>query len=754
MDKEKIRKLFDDNMWCFILHGAATLILLVGLFLILKSPKVDIQVTNDMITFYEESNQYDAYVQYDFPKGIYNISLSYESADDVTAEVIPHVLGSKSVKADSPFLSRNAREADFNIWLNDKCDLIIVRLRGGEGPLLINDLRFSTADNSKLNLVFRALLIYLVFCLIILGFIKRKVIFDNSFVILGITFIVLISSMGIFARFITIGHDLNFHLMRIEGLKEALLIGDIPVKIQSNWCYGYGYAVSTMYGDITLLLPAVMRILGFSIQDSYKTFVLAVNLATALTAFLCFDSMSNKKKEVALLASFLYTCAPYRLCCIYIRGAFGEFSGMMFIPLVIYGFYKVYSDETDEKEFGKAVCIAALGFSGIIQTHILTCIMISIFLGIFMIVKWKKTISKRVLYNLLQIGGFTVLLNLWFVIPLLRLMKEPLRLHTENGYSADFQLYGLSLAEVFAQHSSGSASYNWAYLSSLNARMSMPVGNGFVVLVAIYLYLYAKNKLSDRKGTAMLVMGLGFLSTFMATNLFPYDFIERVLPLASKFITRVNVCYRYITMSIVIFSVFTVFFFTTAKKKYLKKYSMIILIVVALVNADQVLDYVYKVLYNAPAKVVYDDIGLNTTDLIGYEYLYEGTDCNRTETDRDITGSNVIYTDVIRNANRFDIAISAVGEGGYLDLPLFYYPGYEAKADTGASVRIERGDNNNRLRVIPEGGFSGNITVRYREPALWRICEIISLLSFAALIVYTKWYTQIRSRFLKAVTKK
>ena len=130
---------------------------------------------------------------------------------------------------------------------------------------------------------------------------------------IGIGSITLFSSFGAFLRYILPGHDLAFHLLRIEGLKDALMLGDIPCKIQTNWCNGWGYAVSAIYGDISILLPSIMRLCGFTLQTSYHSFVFFVNLLTAVSAYYCFLKIS-KNKKISMITAFLYTAAPYRLC--------------------------------------------------------------------------------------------------------------------------------------------------------------------------------------------------------------------------------------------------------------------------------------------------------------------------------------------------------------------------------------------------------------------------------------------------------
>ena len=46
-----------------------------------------------------------------------------------------------------------------------------------------------------------------------------------------------------------------------------------------------------------------------------------------------------------------------------------------------------------------------------------------------------------------------------------------------------------------------------------------------------------------------------------------------------------------------------------------------------------------------------------------------------------------------------------------------------------------RTSDNSLLEVSVPAGFTGSITVRYREPVLWRIMEAVSGLTLAALVL-------------------
>ena len=72
------------------------------------------------------------------------------------------------------------------------------------------------------------------------------------------------------------GHllDTLYHLLRIESVKEALLNGAYPARVNPLFLNGYGYGSSLFYSDITLVVPAILRLLGVSPILSWKIFAL------------------------------------------------------------------------------------------------------------------------------------------------------------------------------------------------------------------------------------------------------------------------------------------------------------------------------------------------------------------------------------------------------------------------------------------------------------------------------------------------
>lgn len=67
--------------------------------------------------------------------------------------------------------------------------------------------------------------------------------------------------------------DEPFHLARIQSLTDGLRAGIFPVKVHPQLCYGLGYGVGFFYDNALLYFPAILVLLGLSLELSYKIFI-------------------------------------------------------------------------------------------------------------------------------------------------------------------------------------------------------------------------------------------------------------------------------------------------------------------------------------------------------------------------------------------------------------------------------------------------------------------------------------------------
>ena len=279
----------------------------------------------------------------DVPKGICTVTVQYEKGrGNGLCYAQASEKGVHSLYTDHVKLSYLQSEKRFDIYVNDDVDdLQLVIEPEADGDFAVNRIHIEMAANSKIYQIFcmavKLLLINGIAALIYYR--NRK--FKRCTEIIGIFVIGMIASLGLMEEYILYGHDLMFHLLRIEGLKNGLLAGGYPVRLQPGWFNGWGYPVSIMYGDQLLYFPALLRLVGVNLQNAYKYYIGAVNLGTAAVAYYAFLKIA-KDKNAALFGSCLYTLSPYRLSCIYVRAALGEYSAMLFLPLVLLCFWYAF----------------------------------------------------------------------------------------------------------------------------------------------------------------------------------------------------------------------------------------------------------------------------------------------------------------------------------------------------------------------------------------------------------------------------
>ncbi|MBO4863138.1 MAG: hypothetical protein J5517_02115 [Eubacterium sp.] len=521
-------------------------------------------------------------------------------------------------------------------------------------------------------------------------------------------------------------------MLRIEGLKEALINGSFPDKVQTNWCYGWGYAVSAMYGDMILLPSAILRLLGFPLITCYKLYIILINLGTAFSSYYAFNKISKNRLN-SVLVSFLYTCAPYRLCCIYIRSAMGEYSAFLFFPLIILAFYYMF-EENDTPEYGKRILLPSLGFAGLLQTHILSCIMSSIFIIIYLIVNYKKLICRKRLIYIAKIAVSSVLLSVWFLIPFLRFSREPLIVYSDSSWNYEIQWYGASISELFAQIAGPSTNFNFAYNTGLTERMPLSIGNGLVTI--LILFLCFRNKMNSKNTrTIKICTLLGCLSAFLCSIYFPYNKLHDLLPKLSGFISTIQFPYRFISTTVVLLSVASVLILNNLALSINKHTFHLLICIVFIIGFHQSISLLYNSIYHGSFITYYDSVNLRSNELMGYQYLYEGTDYSIPEREHEVTGNDSNIINVDNSSNSYIITCNSTGTDSFIELPLYYYPGDIAKDSDNNRLNLDRGSNN-RIRVMLPEDFDGEITVKYSEPMIWHVMEMISLFTFFALIIY------------------
>ncbi|MCR5748575.1 MAG: YfhO family protein [Lachnospiraceae bacterium] len=545
--------------------------------------------------------------------------------------------------------------------------------------------------------------------------------------------IILIASLPVFSDILYVGHDMEFHLARIIALSNELSYGQFPVRMLTDMLYGYGYPTSTYYCDLFIYPAAALYLLGMPLRTIWQIYVIFINTMTALISYVAFKNISSSTR-IGVVGAALYTLSLYRIVDIYLRSALGEFTAITFIPLVIWGIWKIYY-ETDNDKYGWEILSA--GLTGVFLSHLLSTEMVGLFLILFSILEYKLTLNKKRIMELLKAGIMTVLMSVWFMLPMLiSLRNNDMRLFSKQKY---IQYHGAYLSQIINPFGPG-AGYS---APGTYKEMPLGIGGGLVVALVMLIYLAFKEgyKEKHRQRIAIIMVSVSMIFSLW---LFPWDSIASVfenrIGLLSNLARAVQYPWRFLEITSVLLCLVAV----CGLKEMLAKesggkndirywiFSMLLGTVISV-----------GIFYSAFIDTSEWTRGLTesyTDEKIGEgEYLFSDAKeptGSPSLTDINEASGTIRVTEYSSVRGERRIRLNNSGTETEMGIPLFAYPGYQAEDnETGKKFEITRGDNA-CLRIKVPGGYEGMIRVYYSEPLSWRLFEIISLVSFVGFVIH------------------
>lgn len=670
-------------------------------------------------------------------KGSYRVTITYETDTDGNYLTIASPDQSvNTIKADTFRLRSDLNSVSGIIRINDtKPDFILQAAYDGTGYLTIKNILIEQTNDRLLGFCTSTILLLCFFslCILLIKLVKTQTQKNITF---GLILICFISSLPLCVDYLFFGHDLGYHLMRIEGICEGLRNGMFPVKIHPNVLHELGYASPVMYGDIFLYFPALLRFLGYTITDAYKVYLLIVNIATCLVSYWCIKQIFHNE-YIGLFGSMLYTLSAYRFTDVYLRAALGEYTAIIFLPLIFYGLYLIFDVKEEDTVPKKGIVLSVIGFSGIIQTHVLTCEMAGIFVIFACILLWKKTFRKKTFWALTKVVLITTLINLWWLVPFFDYRKEELIVNYRwNDY---IQTEGTFIAQLLTPitHVNG-ISLDAALGLKNEFPITLELNFFFCIIIFFYLFLFGK-KLVNRKNShfAIATMAGGLFALFMTTFYFPYDKLSDAYSLVYKYLNAIQFPWRFMIIAILLITISTCAVIELYKSNYKPELSRLLFIAISI---STIVPYLYSIslLFNTftPYRP-YDFTALATNEIGTGEYLPWGVEVPSCSALDYIAGENVTLNEHEKEALTIWLNVkNNASEESYIEVPLLYYKGYVA-SDTLNNMRFPvcRG-NKGLVHVTIPADYSGNITIQFHEPWYWRAAEIFSLLFLLSWIIW------------------
>jgi len=499
------------------------------------------------------------------------------------------------------------------------------------------------------------------------------------------------------------------------------------VNIQPDGLSENGY-LNAMYPYLFLYIGAFLRICRVSIALSYKVLIFLANLGSAVCAYAAVKSMSKSRRSV-ILAVVLYTLMPYRFTNIFSRGDLGETLALIFWPLVIAGMYHVIMGER------KRWYYLVIGFSGILQSHILSAAFAAAICLITALVWCVRIVKEKRYIEIGKAAGITVLLNMWYMAPFVyyyfgeSLSTETLRW---SGYFEQ-SINPSNLTQSFSP-------YNKQYFTLGLALL------GCIGIGVVWLLCERERKKTDKDGYLIYLLVLGCMLTYMITGYFPsktllsnelFENIVTMIQFPWRFLGPASACFVFVGA------------IGLSESQILKPHRNIIfalliglnLLIIVSVPTDNS-HMPYENAEAAASKGHDSKLAANVGLFYPHEWRIEGASDDKLTSSVVVSEQNSVQIRQYQKKGTKAVLVYTADKDCYIELPMLSYIGYRAYDETGSRLTIERGTGA-RMRFMVRGdGQEHMIRVRYGPHPAFIAANLVSALT----IVYIAWKAYQRRR--------
>lgn len=688
-------------------------------------------------------------------KGSYTVVVDYKSSSYSTVRLFSSS-DEYAVQCDDFMLYENQEQLTSNLIVkHDVEDMDICVKYGGYGWFDLRGITLQSNHRNILPLIIKWMMAFLVIDFLV-WIRKRKLNFSNceklrvGFVLFSFS---LIASLPMFVGFLPMMDDFAFSFVRIEGIKDAILEGQIPAVILPNSLLGYGYADPVFYPNILLYFPAVMRMIGFSFIESYKLFVFIMHFVTAYISYYAVKHIYHST-NIGLFGSFIYTFSIYRLEDIYRRSALGETWAIAFLPLIVYGLYCVLTEDTESKSFKNSWIPLTIGLWGVANTHLLSCEMVAAFVIPVCIICVRRVFTKARFLQLIKSVVTTLLLTMYFIVPFIDMsLRDSYKVYSREPMNAAenttslFETFSLFFSQV------GSA------VGFTEGKPPRDVGIGFVFLIGIILFLYIKcggekrlDVMSDcdsdkeiRGKFCWICLIFGCIAIWMTTYHFPWSAIGYHGGFLKKIAYMIQYPTRYTEIATVLlmFTICEIIYLLT-KREYLRILGGFVITCFVLLISIQTLYYFQTVPREGLTFFYYEEAGLPMSGGNGYGE-YEPSEFWGVKLGYNIWDLQGLFeqeafsTEIIGYERSGTDAVLTVSnptsEEQRIYLPTLCYPGYVAyDIFTNHPIQTFKSEKGTLGVIIPPKYLSA-VKIEYHISWIYRVGEGITLIAILCLIV-------------------
>ncbi len=684
-------------------------------------------------------------------RGSYQVTMDYDLTVDAVRITPLYEASYGPDDAETILLTKEFQEKTFELLLPDQVNEFLFQLPELENAddLVIHSITMERTNQSERV---RFFVVLCIFCAVdVLFYLGRKGRFGAWSVekrgsVLCIGLIVLFACVPLMTNYLLSGQDLTFHLMRIEGLAEGLKQGQFPVKMQPVWLNDYGYPVSIMYGDLFLYVPAVLRIIGFSLQASYKIYLVMIQIITAINTYLCCKEIAEDRK-LGVVGCFLYVFATNRMTNIYYRAAVGEYTALAFLPLVFLGlFYLLGEKERTKAEQKKVFFLLVMGYTFMLESHMLSFNIAIVFSIIYCLFHFKKFLQN--FWFLVKTALITIGLNLGFLVPMADYMISHDMKVKYASQIENMQEHGLFLSQLF-QMFRFPVSLSGNVMNGVGGDMAIGIGLAYMLMLALFVWELCCCFWRKKKGLAnegmiqtepVRIFVIFLLCLVMSCYFFPWHAISKI-PVLGSILTPYQFAWRFIGIATFLGVILTMYALKALEKltdRTIKVAAIVVLGTLTLIGSQYLMDN--KVSDSTARTKVTSSASIYTAGAVANgEYLFVENSAMAIIDQQPVPADEtaVSITSYEKKNSRISMECeNLTDEVQQVKVSFLDYKGFVATDKTTGEKLDTTCDEQHILTVLLPAGYQGTVQVCFRQPWYWRVAEIVSLAVLIALLVY------------------
>lgn len=525
-------------------------------------------------------------------------------------------------------------------------------------------------------------------------------------------------------------HDGSLHILRFIGTVDTLKIGQFPPLINQNFCNSSGYAMNLFYPLLVTYIPLLIKLFTPTYMLALKIFGAICIIASGITMYQFVYQVTNKR-AIALFSAIFYLVAPYKLANVYKRFAIGEFTAMVFIPLVFLGLYNLFNQDKKKHYY------IAIGAIGMMLSHTVTTLYTSIFCIIYILFNIKKLKDIEIMKKCFINGIFILLVTMLFWLPL-----------SEASIMADYGILDNEIMKTNGNFASENTINFYQLFKNKEEENGTIFLLGMPTIIVIVLTVFVANKVDTKyKEYYLLNIIFALISIFMTSMFFPWKIMPDLF------------CKLQYPWRMVGFFVFFISFICGVnvyyvlkrliKKDILRLIITLILVIITIISSIRIMSQFYA--KNKEKDRIYETSILNNKKIshkqINRDYMptkaiyLQNTYVMEREDRTYILDGNANIIEENKKDLKDEIKIKNLQANTVLEFPYYYYPGYEITLITNENTqKIRAVESKNGylscsiLEDIKEDGAI--IKVEYVGTIITYISYTISAISLIAFIAY------------------